>query len=73
MRVGKECRLEKIKGLVGGSRGLMGEVQFWLAPEATHIRRKLKGVTFFYLLIFFCLFAISRAAPTTYGSSQARG
>ena len=27
----------------------------------------------FYLFIYFCLFAISWAAPTAYGGSQARG
>ena len=28
---------------------------------------------FIYLFIYFCLFAFSRAAPTAYGGSQARG
>ena len=28
---------------------------------------------FFFCLFFFCLFAFSRADPTAYGSSQARG
>ena len=28
---------------------------------------------FIYLFIFFCLFAISWAAPSAYGDSQARG
>ena len=28
---------------------------------------------FFLLFVCFCLFAISRAAPTAYGGSQARG
>ena len=28
---------------------------------------------FIYLFIYFCLFAISWAAPTAYGGSQARG
>ena len=27
----------------------------------------------FYLFIYFCLFAFSRAAPAAYGGSQARG
>ena len=30
-------------------------------------------ILFIYLFLFFCLFAFSRAAPSAYGGSQARG
>ena len=32
-----------------------------------------KFIVFYYLFIYFCLFAFSRAAPAAYGGSQARG
>jgi len=38
--------------------------------ESFHSPRATEGYHFFF---FFCLFAISWAAPTAYGGSQARG
>ena len=40
--------------------------------EGTNLRAKKPGPAHFFLS-FFCLFAISWAAPTAYGGSQARG
>ena len=42
----------------------------WWSPRV-HIY--VQKSPFTYLFIYFCLFAFSRAAPSTYGGSQARG
>ena len=38
-----------------------------------YIRAMIKGVRESNEIFFFCLFAFSRAVPTAYGDSQARG
>ena len=43
-------------------------------PTRCTAREHLKWIYFyFYFVLFFCLFALSRAAPAAYGGSQARG
>ena len=42
-------------------------------PKYTVKRDQRKSNFLFYFILFFCLFAISRAAPVAYGGSQARG
>ena len=51
---------------------LVGFVNHW-ATMGTPIIAVLFYFILFYLFIYFCLFAISWAAPATYGGSQARG
>ena len=51
----------------------MSYIYFIDCPKRSHLISVPFFLSFIYLFIYFCLFAISWAAPAAYGGSQARG